>query len=73
VVLLEEAGRSLGPSEVRDVLDRPILARVPVRSPVARAVDAGVLAARLPDALTRPAARLLARVGLRTERRGEAA
>jgi hypothetical protein len=73
VVLVEEAGRSLGPSEVRDVLDRPVLARVPVRAPVARAVDAGVLAARLPDALTRPAARLLARVGLRTERRGEAA
>lgn len=73
VVLVEEAGRSLGPSEVRDVLDRPIMARVPVRAPVARAVDAGVLGARLPDALTRPTARLLRRVGLCTERRGEAA
>ncbi len=73
VVIVEEVGRSLGPSEVRDVLDRPILARVPVRAPVARAVDAGVLAARLPDALARPAARLLTRLGLCTERRGEAA
>lgn len=73
VVLVEEAGRSLGPSEVRDVLDRPIMARVPVRAPVARAVDAGVLAARLPDALARPVARLLGRVGLCAERRGEAA
>jgi MinD-like ATPase involved in chromosome partitioning or flagellar assembly len=73
VVLVEEGGRSLGPSEVRDVVDRPVLARVPVRSPIARAVDAGVLAARLPDGLARPAARLLSRVGLRTEQRGEAA
>jgi hypothetical protein len=73
VVLVEEVGRSLGPSEVRDVLDRPIMARVPIRAQVARAVDAGVLAARLPDALARPAARLLARLGLCTERRGEAA
>jgi hypothetical protein len=73
VVLVEEVGRSLGPSEVRDVLDRPIMARVPIRAQVARAVDAGVLAARLPDALARPAARLLARLELCTERRGEAA
>jgi hypothetical protein len=62
VVLVEEQGRSLGPSEVADVLDQPVLARVPVRASVARAVDAGVLAARLPEALARPAARLLARV-----------
>jgi MinD-like ATPase involved in chromosome partitioning or flagellar assembly len=73
IVLVEEAGRSLGPSEVRDVVDRPVLARVPVRSPIARAVDAGVLAARLPDALARPTFRLLARVGLRTQQRGEGA
>ena len=73
IVLVEEGGRSLGPSEVRDVVDRPVLARVPVRAPIARAVDAGVLAARLPDGLARPAARLLSRVGLRTEQRGEAA
>ncbi|MBM3670667.1 MAG: hypothetical protein FJW86_00530 [Actinobacteria bacterium] len=73
IVLMEEQGRSLGPSEVRDVVDRPVLARVPVRSPIARAVDAGVLAARLPDALSRAAARLLTRVGVRLERHGEAA
>jgi hypothetical protein len=62
VVLVEEQGRSLGPSEVADVLDQPVLARVQVRPSVARAVDAGVLASRLPDALARPVARLLARV-----------
>jgi hypothetical protein len=64
VVLVEEQGRSLGAAEVADVLDLPVVARVPVRSSIARAVDAGVLAARLPDALTRPTARLLARAEL---------
>jgi hypothetical protein len=73
IVLLEEHGRSLGPSEVRDVVDRPVLARVPVRSQIARAIDAGVLAGRVPDALARPTARLLGRLGLGSERRGEAA
>ena len=48
VALVEEPGRSLGAAEVSDVLDRPVLARVVVRPQIARAVDAGVLAARLP-------------------------
>jgi hypothetical protein len=73
VVLVEEPGRSLGPSEVADVLDRPVLARVLVRSAVARSVDAGILAARLPEPLARSAARMLARLGLVSDRRGEAA
>ena len=73
VALVDEPGRSLGPSEVRDVLDRPVLARIPYKAPLARSVDAGVLAARLPDPLARPATRLLTRVGVLTERRGEAA
>ena len=73
IALVEEPGRSLGPSEVRDVLDRPVLARLPVRPTIARSVDAGVLSGRLPDALARPAMRLLARVGVPVERRGEAA
>jgi hypothetical protein len=71
VVLVEEQSRSLGPSEVRDVLDRPVLARIPIRANIARAVDAGVLPARLPDALARPLTRVLSRVGLPVERRGE--
>lgn len=72
-VLVEEPSRSLGPTEVRDVIDRPVLTRVPVRAAIARAVDAGVLPARLPDALGRPVTRLLARLGYIAERRGEAA
>jgi hypothetical protein len=72
-VLVEEQGRSLGAAELTDVLDRPVLARVPARASIARAVDAGVLSARLPDALARPAARLLTRLQLIADRRGEAA
>jgi hypothetical protein len=73
VVLVEETGRSLGANEIADVLDRPVLARVPIRAPVARAVDAGVLAARLPDPLGRSATRILTRLGILSDRRGEAA
>jgi len=72
-VLMEEPGRSLSAREVSDVLDVPVLARVPVKATVARAVDAGVLAARLPDLLARPAAGLLQRTGAIAARRGAAA
>ena len=53
----------LGASEVRDVLERPVLTRVPVRPAIARAVDAGVIAVRPPEPLLRAASRLLDRVG----------
>jgi hypothetical protein len=72
-VLVEEPGRSLARREVADVLSVPILARVPLRDQVARAVDAGVLAARLPDVLARAAADLVARLGVGPARRGAAA
>jgi len=71
VVLVEEAGRALGAREVADVLGVPVLATVPVRSSVARVVDAGVLTSRLPDHLARPARDLLAHAGL--ARKGRAA
>jgi hypothetical protein len=58
-VLVDEPGRALGEREVGEVLGLPILARFPVRASVARAVDAGVLAARLPGHLAGPAADLL--------------
>ncbi len=68
VVLVEEPGRSLGAREVRDTLDRPVLARVPLRSGVARTVDAGLLASRLPDVVGRPMRRLLAHLELSDDR-----
>jgi hypothetical protein len=53
VVLVEDEGRSLGPSDVEDALGVPVRARVQVSPSVARAVDAGLLASRrLPTSLT---------------------
>jgi cellulose biosynthesis protein BcsQ len=72
VVVVEEPGRALGAREVADVLGVPVLASVPVRAGIARVVDAGVLVARLPDALARPARMLLERLGV-PQSRGHAA
>jgi len=63
-VLIDEPGRSLGEREIADVLDRRVLARVPARAGIARAVDAGVLASRVPDALARPVSQLLGQLDL---------
>lgn len=54
VVLVEEEGRALGRADVEDVLGVPVVATVPVDAAVARAVDAGLLVARLPAAIGRP-------------------
>ena len=72
VVLLDEPGRSLGASEIADVLALPVLTRVPVKDTIARAVDAGVLTTRLPEPLARAATELVRRIG-EGGRRGEAA
>jgi len=64
IAFVDEPGRALGASEAHDVLDLPVLVRVPVRPAIARAVDAGVLAVRPPEPLARAAARLLERVGV---------
>ncbi len=53
VVLVEEEGRALGPTDVEDVLGVPVVARVAIDASVARAVDAGLLASRLPTPLGR--------------------
>ena len=53
VVLVTEHGRSLGRRDVEDVLGVPVRAEVPVEEAVARAVDAGLLARRLPRSLDR--------------------
>jgi hypothetical protein len=53
VVLLTEPGRSLSRRDVEDCLGAPVVAEVAVDPLVARAVDAGLLAARLPKGLSR--------------------
>jgi hypothetical protein len=68
VVVVEEPGRALGAREVADVLGVPVLASVPARAAIARVVDAGVLVARLPDCLARPARALLERLGVSVSR-----
>jgi hypothetical protein len=68
LVVLQEPGRSLGPADVAQVLGRPVVVRIPVRTAIARAVDAGVLPSRLPDALGRPAEQLLRELGLGARR-----
>jgi hypothetical protein len=65
VVLLTEPGRSLGRREVGRAVGAPVVATVSVDPAVARAVDAGLLAARLPRLLHRE----LGRLGLRPARR----
>jgi cellulose biosynthesis protein BcsQ len=67
-VVLQEPGRALGPADVGQVLGRPVTARVPVRAAIARAVDAGVLATRLPDPLVRVAEQILRELGLASNR-----
>ncbi len=53
VILVSEAGRSLGRSDVEEVLGVPVRAVVAIDPAVARAVDAGLLPTRLPRGLER--------------------
>jgi hypothetical protein len=53
VVLVVEDGRSLTAADVEDALGVPVQASVSVTPQVARAVDAGLLASRLPRTLER--------------------
>jgi hypothetical protein len=63
----------LGAREIAEVLDLPVLTRIPVQERIARAVDAGVLPSRLPEALARAATDVVRRLGVRGGQRGEAA
>jgi hypothetical protein len=72
-VLFDESGRALGARDVADVLGVPVVATVPVRSSVARVVDAGVFPTRLPDTLRRPAREALRKIGCDAGHEGRAA
>jgi hypothetical protein len=73
LVVVQEAGRALGPREISDVLGRAVLSRVPIRDTIARAVDAGSLPSRVPEPLARPVAEALRAIGFGVSRRGAAA
>ena len=53
VVLIEEPGRALDRRDVAEVAGAPVVARMGADPAVARAVDAGLLASRLPRSLQR--------------------
>jgi hypothetical protein len=53
VVLVAEDGRALSAADVEDVLGVPVKVAVTVTAQVARAVDSGLLASRLPRSLER--------------------
>ncbi len=53
IVLLTEPGRSLTAADVEDCLGAPVVAEISVDPIVARAVDAGLLASRIPRGLAR--------------------
>ena len=53
VVLVEEPGRSLTAADVARAVGAPVVARIDVDPAIARAVDAGLLAARLPAAMVK--------------------
>lgn len=53
IVLITEPGRSLGRLDVEDCIGAPVVAEVAVDPVVARAVDSGLLATRLPRGLAR--------------------
>lgn len=54
VVLVKEPGRTLDANDVEGVLDVPVVAEVDLDPAIARAVDAGLLLARVPRNLMRP-------------------
>ncbi|HEX4979917.1 MAG TPA: cellulose synthase operon protein YhjQ/BcsQ [Acidimicrobiales bacterium] len=51
VIVVDEPDRALGPSDVEDALGVEVRAVVPCRAEIARAVDAGLLAGRIPRSL----------------------
>ncbi len=53
LVVVEEPGRALDAADVEDILGVPVIASVTHDPAVARAVDAGLLATRLPRSLAR--------------------
>ena len=58
IVLVKEAGRALGARDIEHAVGAPVVAEVAWDPAVFRAVDAGLLASRLPASITRSLGRL---------------
>jgi len=52
IVLINEPGRSLGKRDVESVVGAPVLVDLPLDPTIARCVDAGLLASRIPTILS---------------------
>jgi len=59
-VVVREPGRALSNDDVTRAIGAPLAAEVPVDPTIARSIDAGLLAARLPGELVRTLAPLVA-------------
>ena len=59
VVVVTEPGRALETRDVADITALPVVTTIPVTPAIARAVDAGIFAARLPKELRSAAADIL--------------
>ena len=53
VVLIDEPGRTMSTADVADVVGAPVVANIDLEPAVARAVDAGIMAKRIPRRLGR--------------------
>ncbi len=53
IVLVSEPGRALGKRDVESVIGAPVVAEITFDATISRAVDAGLLASRLPAALAK--------------------
>ena len=58
IVLVTEPGRALGKRQIESAVGVPVIAEIPLDPSIARAVDAGLLASRLPTTLSRPLGRV---------------
>ena len=53
IVLINEAGRALGKHDVEAVIGAPVVAEIDFEAAIARAVDAGLLASRIPTIMSK--------------------
>ena len=53
IVLINEAGRALGKHDVEAVIGAPVIAEIIFDAAIARAVDAGLLASRIPTMMSK--------------------
>jgi MinD-like ATPase involved in chromosome partitioning or flagellar assembly len=53
IVLVNEAGRALGKHDVEAVIGAPVVAEISFDAAIARAVDAGLLASRIPTIMSK--------------------